>query len=53
MLKIYNIFELDCKIIQNKYEMSMMDELTYFLNLRVKQVKKGIFINQTKYINDL
>ena len=33
--------------------MSMMGELTYFLGLQVKQVKEGIFINQTKYIYDL
>ena len=38
---------------QNKYEMSMMGELTYFLGLQVKQVKEGIFISQTKYIIDL
>ena len=41
------------KLMQNKYEMSMMGELTYFLGLQVKQVKDGIFVSQTKYIYDL
>ena len=41
------------KLMQSKYEMSMMGELTYFLGLQVKQVNDGIFISQTKYIYDL
>ncbi|KAL8157708.1 hypothetical protein AgCh_002420 [Apium graveolens] len=41
------------KLMQSKYEMSMMGELTYFLGLQVKQVSGGIFISQTKYIYDL
>ena len=41
------------KLMQSRYEMSMMGELTYFLGLQVKQVKDGIFISQTKYIYDL
>ena len=41
------------KLMQSKYEMSIMGELTYFLSLQVKQVNDGIFINQTKYIYDL
>ncbi|KAL8121447.1 hypothetical protein AgCh_018250 [Apium graveolens] len=41
------------KLMQSKYEMSMMGELTYFLGLQVKQVSDGIFISQTKYIFDL
>ena len=41
------------KLMQNKYEMSMMNELTYFLGLQVKQVRDGIFISQTKYVYDL
>ena len=41
------------KLMQSKYEISMMGELTYFLGLQVKQVKDGIFISQDKYIYDL
>ena len=41
------------KLMQNKYEISTMGELTYFLGLQVKQVNNEIFISQTKYIYDL
>ena len=41
------------KIMQSKYEMSMMGELTYFLGLQVKQVYDGVFISQTKCFYDL
>ena len=47
--KLCNMF---VKLMQGKYEMSMMGELTYFLVLQVKQLKDGIFISQTKYIYD-
>ena len=40
-------------LMQSKYEMSMMGELTFFLGLQVKQLKDGIFISQAKYIKDL
>jgi len=33
--------------------MSMMGELTFFLGLQIKQMKDGIFINQSKYIKDM
>ena len=33
--------------------MSMMGELTFFLGLKVKQYKDGIFINQLKYVKDM
>ncbi|XP_019171416.1 PREDICTED: uncharacterized protein LOC109166971 [Ipomoea nil] len=41
------------KLMQNKFEMSMMGELNYFLGLQVKQLKEGVFINQAKYTRDL
>ena len=41
------------ELMSNHYEMSMMGELTYFLGLQVKQMKDGIFISQTKYVNEL
>jgi len=31
----------------------MMDELTYFLGLQVKQLKHGTFLSQSKYCFDL
>jgi hypothetical protein len=36
-----------------KFEMSMMGELNYFLGFLVKQLKEGAFISQTKYTQDL
>ena len=47
------LMQIFAKLMQSKYKMSMMGELTYFLGLQVKQVKDGIFISQTKYIYDL
>jgi hypothetical protein len=36
-----------------KFEMSMMVELKYFLGFQVKQLQDGTFISQTKYIQDI
>jgi hypothetical protein len=33
--------------------MSMMEELTCFLGIQVKQTKQGIFVHQSKYTKDL
>ena len=41
------------KLMQGKFEMSLMGELNYFLGLQVKQTKEGIFINQAKYIKEI
>nr|GEV42146.1 hypothetical protein [Tanacetum cinerariifolium] len=38
------------KLIKDKFQMSSMGELTFFLGLQVKQKKDGIFISQDKYI---
>jgi hypothetical protein len=36
-----------------KFEMSMMDELTFFLGLQIKQTREGTFVHQGKYTKDL
>jgi hypothetical protein len=41
------------RVMTQKFEMSMMGELTYFLGFQVKQLKDGTFISQTKYTQDL
>ena len=41
------------KLMQSRYEMSMMGELSFFLGLQVYQKQSGIFICQSKYIKDL
>ena len=37
----------------NKFEMSMIGELSYFLGLQIKQLKNGTFVSQGKYIKDI
>jgi hypothetical protein len=36
-----------------KFKMSMMGELKYFLGFQIKQIQEGTFICQTKYIEDV
>jgi hypothetical protein len=36
-----------------KFEMSMMGELKYFLGFQIKQLQEGTIISQTKYIQDI
>nr|GEY57849.1 hypothetical protein [Tanacetum cinerariifolium] len=41
------------KLMKDKFQMSTMGELTFFLGLQVKQKKDGIFISQDKYVADI
>jgi hypothetical protein len=41
------------RIMIQKFEMSMMGELKYFLGFQVNQLQDGTFISQTKYIQDI
>ena len=41
------------ELMKEKFEMSMMGEMSYFLGLQVKQSPTGIFINQSKYTKEL
>nr|GEX91281.1 hypothetical protein [Tanacetum cinerariifolium] len=38
------------KLMKDKFKMSLMGELTFFLGLQVNQKKDGIFISQDKYV---
>nr|GFA22122.1 ribonuclease H-like domain-containing protein [Tanacetum cinerariifolium] len=38
---------------QNKFEMSMMGELKFFLGIQIHQSPHGIFINQAKYAQEI
>jgi hypothetical protein len=40
------------KIMTDRFEMSMMGELKYFLGFQIKQLEDGMFISQTKYTHD-
>ncbi|GJW66753.1 uncharacterized mitochondrial protein-like protein, partial [Tanacetum coccineum] len=41
------------KLMKDKFQMSAMGELTFFLRLQVQQKKDGIFISQDKYIAEI
>jgi hypothetical protein len=41
------------EIMESKFEISMMGELTFFLGIHVKQTKQGTFMHQAKYMKDL
>jgi hypothetical protein len=41
------------KIMTDRFEISMMGVLTFFLGFQIKQVKEGTFISQTKYTYDI
>jgi hypothetical protein len=41
------------KIMTDRFEMSMMEELKYFLGFQIKQLEDVTFISQTKYALDL
>jgi hypothetical protein len=41
------------EMMENKFQMSMMGELTFLLGIQVKQMKQGTFVHQVKYMNDL
>ncbi|GKA71981.1 uncharacterized mitochondrial protein-like protein [Tanacetum coccineum] len=41
------------KLMKDKFQMSSMGELAFFLGLQVQQRKKGIFISQDKYVHEI
>ncbi|GJV39938.1 putative ribonuclease H-like domain-containing protein [Tanacetum coccineum] len=41
------------KLIKDKFQMSSMGELTFFLGLQVQQKEDGIFISQDKYVAEI
>nr|GFB83460.1 retrovirus-related Pol polyprotein from transposon TNT 1-94 [Tanacetum cinerariifolium] len=41
------------KLMKDKFQMSSMGELTFFLGLQVKQKKDGIFISQDKFVAEI
>nr|GEV87673.1 hypothetical protein [Tanacetum cinerariifolium] len=45
-------FEFEA-LVHEKFQMSVMGELTFFLGLQVLQKKDGIFLSQDKYVGDI
>jgi hypothetical protein len=48
-----NLCKKFAKLMQGKFEMSMMGELKFFLGLQISQRQDGIFICQSKYVKEL
>jgi hypothetical protein len=41
------------EMMESEFQMSMIEELTFFLGIQVKQLKQGTFVHQAKYTKDL
>jgi isopentenyldiphosphate isomerase len=41
------------EVVKNEFQMSMMEELTFFLGIQVKQTKQSTFVHQIKHTNEL
>lgn len=41
------------KLVQDEFEISLMEELNYFFGIKIKQLNEGSFVYQTKYCNNL
>ncbi|KAK1607075.1 hypothetical protein QYE76_030748 [Lolium multiflorum] len=41
------------KLMTDRFEMSMMGEMKFFLGFEIKQSREGTFINQEKYLQDM
>nr|GEV40219.1 hypothetical protein [Tanacetum cinerariifolium] len=48
--ELCNVFE---RLMHEKFQLSSMGEITFFLGLQVKQKKDGIFISQDKYVDEI
>nr|GEV81098.1 reverse transcriptase domain-containing protein [Tanacetum cinerariifolium] len=55
--KVYNVVKDLCKsfekLMKDKFQISLMGELTFFLGLQVKKKKDRIFISQDKYVDEI
>ncbi|GJT05804.1 retrovirus-related pol polyprotein from transposon TNT 1-94 [Tanacetum coccineum] len=43
----------DILLMTNKFKMSMMGQMSFFLGLQISQSPRGIFINQSKYASEI
>jgi len=41
------------KLMQDEFEMSMMEELKFFLGIQINQCNDGVYVHQTKYTKEL
>jgi len=47
------LFQEFVSAMQREFEMSMMEEMNYFLKLQIKQMRTGTFLSKTKYCRDV
>ncbi|KAK1609227.1 hypothetical protein QYE76_032900 [Lolium multiflorum] len=45
--------DVRAKLMTDRFEMSMMGEMKFFLGFEIKQLREGTFINQAKYLQDM
>ncbi|GJS63007.1 retrovirus-related pol polyprotein from transposon TNT 1-94 [Tanacetum coccineum] len=48
-----NLCDEFAKIMHDKFKMSMMGKLNFFLGLQIKRIEDRIFFNQSKYIKEM
>jgi hypothetical protein len=53
LILLTNFFDEFSKIMIDRFKISMMGVVTFFLGFQIKQVKDGTFISQTKYTCDI
>nr|GEZ97809.1 copia protein [Tanacetum cinerariifolium] len=51
--ELYDLCKSFKKLMKDKFQISLMGELTFVLGLQVKQKKNGIFISQDKFIVEI
>nr|GFB98096.1 uncharacterized mitochondrial protein AtMg00810-like [Tanacetum cinerariifolium] len=50
----FTVYQIEFKaLMHDKFQMSAMGELNFFLGLQVLQKKDGIFLSQDKYVGDI
>ncbi|KAK1666642.1 hypothetical protein QYE76_054801 [Lolium multiflorum] len=48
-----SIVDDEPELMTDRFEMSMMGEMRFFLGFEIKQLREGTFINQAKYLQDM
>nr|GEX66646.1 hypothetical protein [Tanacetum cinerariifolium] len=51
--RVYKLYREFKALMHDKFQMSVMGELTFFLGLQVLQKRDGIFLSQDKYVGDV
>jgi hypothetical protein len=49
----YSLVARFAEDMSKEFEMTMMEELQFFLGLQIKHAKEGTFVHQSKYTKDI